>query len=206
MRFPDVSGLRTGFLAAPRGLQQCQPGNAGGLGPQDARTEAHRRYKGMPEHGVKLCRCEAAFGTDQEGGRRAACGLGGCALVRSMAAYRVRAGGQSASRPGRRRGACRTGTVRRSHCSAASVAMAARRASLTRAALVRSVRTGSSRRGAEFGGLLHDQVRGVALQQGEHEPEVGLGCLRATLGFDGQGGAVAAQVGDACRPTRRPGR
>ena len=84
--------------------------------------------------------------------------------------------------------------------------MAVRRVSLTRAALVRSVKTGSSAGGAEFGGLLHDQVGGVALQQGEDEPEVGLGLLRAELGLDGQGGAVAAQVGDARAATRRRGR
>ena len=86
MRFPDVSGFRTSVLAAPRGLQQCQPGDAGGLGPQDARTEAHRRYKGMPEHGVKLRRREAAFGADQQGGGAGGGAAAGRRRVRSMAA------------------------------------------------------------------------------------------------------------------------
>ena len=66
------------------------------------------------------------------------------AVLRSMAANRRRSGGQSDSRAASGRGACSSGTVRRSHCSAASIAMAVSRSAFIRCVLPRSVRTGSS--------------------------------------------------------------
>src|SRR6185437_13140390 len=58
--------LKGSVLAAPWRLQQCQPGEACGLGPQDARTKTDTRYKGAPAQGVKLCQRKAPFGADQQ--------------------------------------------------------------------------------------------------------------------------------------------
>ena len=117
---------------------------------------------------------------------------------RTGGARRASAAGRAARR--QRRGSWIGGTVRRSHCSAASMAMACSRARLTRWALVRAVSTGQQRRHAEFGRLLHDQIGGVALEQRERQPQIGLGaCGRSRASTTKLGGA-AAQRGDARGP------
>ena len=96
------------------------------------------------------------------------------------------------------------GTVRRSLCSAASMAIAASRSGLIRAALVASVDHRQQRGGAEFGGLLHDQVGGVALERGERQPEIGLRRLRTRQCSTHERRAVAAQC--AMRAGHSPSR
>ena len=86
---------------------------------------------------------------------------------------RRRSGGSGASRASSapsRTGSWIWGMVRRSLCSAASMAMARRRSRFTRAALVRCGDHGLDGAHAQLGGFLHDEVGGVALQQREDQP------------------------------------
>ena len=90
-----------------------------------------------------------------------------------------------------RRGGWRSGTVRRSHCSAASMAMAVRRSAFIRCCIGAFGEDGVQRGDAEFGRLLHHEVGGVALQQRECQPQIGTLDLRVCPVLDPQSGALA---------------
>ncbi len=131
---------------------------------------AGRATRGLQRDAVRSTSSSAAV-KPPSGPTSSAAGPAGRALVAHPAARsrRPAVARRASRRAGRPAGAARSirGTVSRSHCSAASMAMARSRSRLTRAALVRAVITGSKRRDAEFGGLFHHQVGGVALEQGE---------------------------------------
>ena len=128
-------------------------------------------------------------------GRRAGAMRG--AVLRSMAANRRRSGGQSDSRAASGRGACSSGTVRRSHCSAASIAMAVSRSAFIRCVLPRSVRTGSS--AATPSSVAFCTTRSVAsrFSSANASQRSGSGCLGSRPVLDAQAGAVAPDGLDA---------
>src|SRR5207244_3927587 len=65
---PRRGGLSFMVLAAIRRLQQREPNDAGGLGPQNARAQRYGCYKGMRADRVKLCGGEASLWPDQQSG------------------------------------------------------------------------------------------------------------------------------------------
>ena len=116
---------------------------------------------------------------------------------------------RAASRPAGRRaavpGAAR-GTVRRSDCSAASMAMAVSRSAFIRcgvAALGDDRQQGGN---AEFGRLLHHQIGGVALQQREYQPQIGLRRLGSEPALDRAGWRGRDGWSRCARRIRRRGR
>ena len=123
----DDTGVLLAGTATPDACNRASPAMAGGLGPQDARPERHRRYK--VHAGRSASSSAGAKPPSGPTSRPAGAAAPGGASAASGALQWRRTGGRSA-RPGGQQSAqrprrMRCGTVSRSHCSAASMAMAA---------------------------------------------------------------------------------